>query len=370
MSEYQYFEFQAIDRALTSQEMKELRSCSSRARITPYRFTNVYHFGDFKGNPTEWMKLYFDAYLYDSNFGSRVFMLRFPIDWLEEKAIKPYEVEGALELTKTATHWIISFILDTDPPDYYGTDESEEQLANLLPLRSAIAAGDHRALYMMWLSAVERGLLESTTLEPPVPSGLGNCDSALHTLMEFFSVSEDLLGAAATQSRKLSASPVNLDISKWLGGIDGEEKDSWLASLLLNDDLGLKRKCLLRFHQDSKSAPHASASARSVELLLADAEDIEIKRVEKQRQEAYEEECARITSLTGQEANLWQLVLKLSESSSSRYQDNAIRTLKDLRHLALLQGISAEFEKKLSDFIELRRRKTAFMKLMKQEGMI
>lgn len=35
MSEYQYYEFQAIDRSLTAEEMGVLRSYSTRARITP-----------------------------------------------------------------------------------------------------------------------------------------------------------------------------------------------------------------------------------------------------------------------------------------------------------------------------------------------
>jgi len=43
MSEYQYYEFQAIDRPLTEEEMRELRSCSSRARIRPTSFVNSYH---------------------------------------------------------------------------------------------------------------------------------------------------------------------------------------------------------------------------------------------------------------------------------------------------------------------------------------
>jgi hypothetical protein len=51
MSEYQYYEFQAIDRPLTKQEMAEVRSLSTRATITPTRFVNVYHWGNFKGDP-------------------------------------------------------------------------------------------------------------------------------------------------------------------------------------------------------------------------------------------------------------------------------------------------------------------------------
>ena len=50
VSEYQYFEFQAIDRPLSKKEMAELRSYSTRARITPASFVNDYSWGNFKGD--------------------------------------------------------------------------------------------------------------------------------------------------------------------------------------------------------------------------------------------------------------------------------------------------------------------------------
>ncbi len=42
MSEYQYYEFRAIDHPLERKEMDELRALSSRAEITPTSFTNTY----------------------------------------------------------------------------------------------------------------------------------------------------------------------------------------------------------------------------------------------------------------------------------------------------------------------------------------
>lgn len=50
MSEYQYYKFQAVDRPLTEKEMGELRSFSTRARITPTSFVNDYAWGSFRGN--------------------------------------------------------------------------------------------------------------------------------------------------------------------------------------------------------------------------------------------------------------------------------------------------------------------------------
>lgn len=54
MSEYQYYEFQAVDRQLSDKEMEELRSFSTRAEITPHSFTNDYSWGSFSGI---WRKL-------------------------------------------------------------------------------------------------------------------------------------------------------------------------------------------------------------------------------------------------------------------------------------------------------------------------
>lgn len=78
MSEYQYYEFLAIDRPLTEAQTQELRACSSGADITRTSFTNVYNFGNFKGNPDRWIEKYFDAFVYTTNWGANRLMLRLP----------------------------------------------------------------------------------------------------------------------------------------------------------------------------------------------------------------------------------------------------------------------------------------------------
>jgi len=45
VSEYQYYDFRAIDRALTRAEIAELRSISTGAAITSTSFTNHYEWG-------------------------------------------------------------------------------------------------------------------------------------------------------------------------------------------------------------------------------------------------------------------------------------------------------------------------------------
>ena len=76
MSEYQYYEFQAIDRRLTAKEVSVLRGFSTRARISPTSFVNDYSWGHFKGDEDAWMERYFDAFVYFANWGTRILQLR------------------------------------------------------------------------------------------------------------------------------------------------------------------------------------------------------------------------------------------------------------------------------------------------------
>src|SRR5947199_2761633 len=96
MSEYQYYEFQAVDRPLSKREMAELRALSTRATITPTRFVNFYNWGNFRGNPSALMETYFDAFVYVANWGTHELMLRLPRRLLDPGTASRYCVgEGA-----------------------------------------------------------------------------------------------------------------------------------------------------------------------------------------------------------------------------------------------------------------------------------
>ena len=68
MSEYQYYEFQAIDHPLDNTDREALRALSTRAQITATSFTNSYKWGDFQGNPDTLMEHWFDLHLYLANW--------------------------------------------------------------------------------------------------------------------------------------------------------------------------------------------------------------------------------------------------------------------------------------------------------------
>lgn len=63
MSEYQYYEFQAIDRPLTPEEQGYVRTLSRRVEPTPVQAIFTYSYGNFRGDPLDLLETHFDAML-------------------------------------------------------------------------------------------------------------------------------------------------------------------------------------------------------------------------------------------------------------------------------------------------------------------
>ena len=90
MSEYQYYEFQAVDRPLDAAEQAELRALSTRARITATGFVNHYEWGDLKADPQRLMERYFDLFLYLANWGTRRLSIRLPARLIDVGALERF----------------------------------------------------------------------------------------------------------------------------------------------------------------------------------------------------------------------------------------------------------------------------------------
>ena len=184
MSEYQYYEFQAIDRPLTAKEMAELRSYSTRARITPTSFVNDYSWGDFKGNPDAWMEKYFDAFLYVANWGTHVLKLGLPARLLDAKSARLYCAGEHVSVWEKNSKAILTFQSDEEEGGEWV--EGEGLLASLISVRAELARGDLRALYLGWLLCAQSGDLDDDDIEPPVPAGLGQLSASLESSSSFF----------------------------------------------------------------------------------------------------------------------------------------------------------------------------------------
>ncbi|WP_210732777.1 hypothetical protein [Streptomyces sp. RKND-216] len=210
MSEYQYYEFQALDRPLRREEREELRAISTRAQITATSFTNTYEWGDLRGGPRRMTERYFDAHLYVTNWGTHRLMLRLPKRALALATVKPYCLDHRVDAWTTRTHLLLDLTSDDESGEW--VEGAEDSLAALIGLRDELADGDLRPLYLAWLSALAAWELEDdeeeeyqTCPEPPVPCGLDELTGPQRALADLLRVDDDLLAAAAQDSRPREA---------------------------------------------------------------------------------------------------------------------------------------------------------------------
>lgn len=156
MSEYQYYEFWAIDRPLTEKEMRELRSFSTRARIAPTSFVNDYSWGSFKGDEDAWMEKYFDAFLYLANWGTHVLKLRLPSRLLDIETARLYCPGHSASARAKAGKVIPTLVSEREEGGEWV--EGEGWLSSLISVRAELARGD-RALPLPGLAPLhpERG---------------------------------------------------------------------------------------------------------------------------------------------------------------------------------------------------------------------
>jgi hypothetical protein len=197
MSEYQYYEFKAVDKPLSEKEMKALRNLSTRAQITPTSFVNEYSWGDFKGSPLKLVEKYFDAFLYVANWGTHWFMLKVPRHLVDVNRVYQYCPGESAAIHKKGEHLIFEFTSETDD---YEWEEGEGWLSSLVSLRADIINGDYRSLYLSWLFCAQMGEMEYDELEPPVPPNLAALNAPLQSFVDFMRIDEDFIVAAAEKS--------------------------------------------------------------------------------------------------------------------------------------------------------------------------
>lgn len=379
MSEYQYYEFQAIDRPLTEREMTELRAHSTRARITPTSFVNEYSWGSFKGDADAWMERYFDAFLYVANWGTHVLKLRLPARLLDPKAARMYCVGEQVSIREKNGRMIVSFVSEEEGGDWV---EGVARLASLISVRAELARGDLRALYLGWLLCLQNGDLDDDELEPPVPAGLGQLSASLESLVELLRISPDLVAVAATASpRVVSEEPKAADVRAWVAKFSSPKKDELLARMITGDT-ALASELLQRMRRDRTSDENTGKAAprrRTAAELLRDAENAgearrRLKAEKTAKENARREHEAAIArtqhldKLAGRESTLWKQVEELIATKQPNRYDEALALLADLRDLAA-RNDGADFRRRLEALRGEHARKATLINRLHKAGL-
>jgi len=377
MSEYQYYEFVAIDRPLTSEEMSALRALSTRARITPVSFTNEYNWGDFKGSPDKLMERFFDAHVYVANWMTAIFMLRLPIEALAKETAEALAVDYILDFKATKTHWVITWRLEeSENYDRFGMEDGRGWMARLAPVRDELLRGDMRSLYIGWLAGVTREMMDDDEMEPQPVSGLGSLTSAQQALAEFLAVDEDLLAGAGMGSPDTQDEGISQqEMDTWIDNLTGDEVTSVLKQLLEGKGQQAERTLKNGFvaWRRSLRGDGGGAPRRSISELLANAEAAEKIRLEKQKREERRREMklrkereAFLKNIAKDFPKAWKAVERTIERGSGSAYGEACRVLVDLSEAYTLHASKKRFQEELKKFMaDHMRRKALVQRLVK-----
>ena len=414
MSEYQYYEFLALDRPLTGAEYDQVRALSTRAQIDRTRFVNEYQWGDFRGDPATLMDRYYDAHLYFANWGTRILMLRLPATLLDLATAKRYCDGDTASARRSGKNVILEWRSDDEDGEAVWESGGPGSLAVLVGVRAELASGDLRPLYLAWLASVSVGRDEwsdddewaddedededegndtgaeadgqaaDRLLEPPVPPGLGQLTAAQSALADFLRVDQDLLAAAASGSPDITHGASSAGgagdaaVDSWIKGLTDKQKNQALRRLLADDDpharAELLRTARAAFPTKTDNARRPVSELQAAAIMHADARE-NARRREQEKQLARREEQARqdrerrLDQLAGQGERPWSEVNALIAATKPSAYDTAVALLSDLEKISRRGGDPAAFARRLTALRAAHQRKPSFIDRLDAAGL-
>ena len=371
MSEYQYYEWQTIDRPLNASEQREVDGLSSHMdTVTSTQAIVTYSWGDFKHDPKEVLLKYFDAFLYDSNFGSRTLLFRLPKNLVDVPSIQPYLFEDRIMLEEHGKYFVLEIQFNEDS-DFFEWVESDSVLGQLTPLREQLLQGDTRMLYLAWLKVVSMDdpeVMEEEP-EPPIPAGLKHLNASLQAFAEFFEIDPHLISAAAVSSKKAESSPAP-DLESALAKLTRAESDAHLLQIVRGEPgavLSLKK----HLAQLSGGTPSSqSQSMRTAGELFEQAEKIELEANRKAREEAERKRIQRLEKLSQDEDATWVSVENLLGQKRGSAYAEATKLLVNLRDMTEYKQRKNKFAEQFKLICEKYGKSTALLERFRRAGLL
>jgi chorismate mutase len=370
MSEYQYYEFRAIDRPLTSDEMSAVGRLSSRVDLSPQYAKFVYNYSDLPTSAEKLLTKYFDAMFYIANWGGCQLIFRLPrqaVDLAEMRTYcQPMIIEEFLSISVQGDYVILNMQWHEEAPDW-GWIEGENWLPRLLPLRDDLLRGDYRLLYLAWLKATDLEDMLDTVTEPPVPTGLRQLSPPLQTFIELFDLDPHLIATAA----QASGAPVSISeaqLRRAIAQLSPETQAQWLLRLaqgeaLLSTAFNQTLLKLIDLPQTSPSTP------RTLGELWAAADEIGQAAVAKAVAEAKAKHLKQMETLAAREDQLWQEIITLIEQKNGRAYDLTVAHLRDLSELARHKNEEAQFQTRLNSIHRDYGRLSALIRRLRTAGL-
>lgn len=382
MSEYQYYEFAAIDRSLTRAEMAQLRAVSTRADITASGFTNHYEWGDLKADPADWMRRYFDAFVYTANWCSCRLALRVPSGAFGKAELKPFAAGRVLTIEAGDAHWIIDWSLyESEDHERFAMEDGSGWMRRLVPLRDELLRGDLRPIYLGWLAGAAGGELRDDALEPEMPPGLPALSPPQQALVEFLEIDPDMLAAAMAGSARASQADTAAAgrIDAWLDEWPRNEMAAVLK--LITQDRGHEAERQVRSrHAAWVKAQRPSVASAEQRRSVAELRELakaasgvrlarEAKERAKQEAERRRQREAYLRLLMADVNKRWSTIDAQAQRGNASGYEQAVRALAELAEGYALTSNRQEFDRALRRLLVRHATRGALLRRLTEAGL-
>jgi hypothetical protein len=358
MSEYQYYEFAAIDGPISDEGLRYARGCSSRANVSRVRWQNTYSFGDFHGSEDTLLK-YYDAHFYIANWGTVRLGLAFPKGAIDLKAIRPYlrrgkRYENTLTIKEIGNRCIVYW--ERNEEGGGGWTEGEGLIDQLIGVREELLRGDYRALFLGWLADFHpdegEDPKDGTVVMPPIPAGLDHLSPALEALIEHFPVDPDALAVAAGLSQASTSD--RIPMTTILERLSVSEMRALLARVAEGGGAGVMTE-LNRLTYPRVQIPSGKAmscidfAAKTIEIRkLRQKQETEAAAAKQQREAELRKQ--HLASIMQRADTLWSGLDPLMDQKIASAYDQAAAQLQELRDAYSQAGDIRGFQQKLDGF--------------------
>ena len=380
MSEYQYHEWQTVDRLLTPVEQAAVNQLSSHIEVSSSKAVVSYNWGSFKHDPRQVLLKYFDAYFYQANWGSMRLMFRFPKGMLEETELEPYWDGEVVSFETVGEYQVLD--IDFNPEDGGWMQEADADLSDFIRLRADLLEGDYRLLYLTWLKEMtfnaesmdeeaDNTGSPGPNLEPPVPPGLKELSPALHHFVRVFDLDPFLVQAAAEASPDLRPSQA-MNYREWITHLSRAECDNFLTRLAEGDPaVGMAlRKRLDEFLPHNE--PFQPTGKRTIGELLRRARQLNEAEKRRKAEEVRLKHIAEMKDLAKREPQVWLEVNRLLETGGkiASVYDEATALLQKLQQLSEIQDTRDIFQSHIHYLAEKYASRPSLMKRWRERGWI
>lgn len=358
MSEYQYYEFVALDGPISDEGLRYAEGCSSRADVSRLHWRNVYHFGDFRGSVGQLLEHY-DAHFYIANWGTVRFAVALPEGVLDRKTVEPYvgghePYENTLTIRRRDKRTIVQW--ERTEEEGWGWTDGEGVLCRLVGIREELMRGDYRSLFLGWLADFHadewRDPRDAAVLVPPIPSGLDSLTPALHALIEQFPIDCDAF--AVTAKRTEGTMPDRVPLSDALATLPLADMKALLVRVAEGDGARvmseLNRLTFAKVEEPAGPKLNCIELAAHVMAVHAARMKKEARAAAAKRRKEAAERRLHLDGVMGRADAIWAgLEPLMAEKIASAY-DRSTAQLIELREAYAQAGRDHEFQDRLTTF--------------------